>query len=55
MEVPLSQLVLNLGVATLMVGVTTLTHFFGLLFLTRLMSTAHARCAPTKAPFARLE
>lgn len=43
MEVPLSQLVLNLGVATLMVGVTTLTHFFGLLYLTRLMSTAHAR------------
>ncbi len=43
MEVPLSQLVLNLGAATLMVTVTTLTHFFGLLGLTRLMSGAHVR------------
>lgn len=43
MEVPFSQLALNLGAATSMVAITTLTHFFGLLGLTRLMSGAHAR------------
>ena len=43
MELPLSQLVLTLVVATLMVAITTLTHFFGLLLLTRLMSGAHVR------------
>ncbi|MBL8549516.1 MAG: two pore domain potassium channel family protein [Hyphomonadaceae bacterium] len=43
MEVPLSQLALNLGAATLMVAATTLVHFFGLLSLTRLMSGAHTR------------
>lgn len=43
MEVPLSQLALNLAAAALMVAVTTLTHFFGLLILSRLMSRAHVR------------
>lgn len=43
MEAPLSQLALNLGVATLMVALTTLIHFFGLLLLTRGMSRAHRR------------
>lgn len=43
MEVPLSQLALNLVAATSMVAATTLTHFFGLLLLTRLMSRAHTR------------
>jgi len=43
MEVAFSQLMLNLAVATLMVAITTLTHFFGLLLLTRLMSSAHTR------------
>lgn len=40
---PAGQLGLNLGFATAMVALTTLLHFFGLLWLTRLMSTAHAR------------
>lgn len=39
----LQQLVFNLALATAMVGVTTLIHFFGLLLLTRLMSRAHTR------------
>ncbi len=43
MEHPLTHLGLNLGAATLMVALTTLTHFFGLLLLTRLMSRAHTR------------
>jgi hypothetical protein len=43
MHSSVDPLVLNLGVASLMVGVTTLTHFFGLLLLTRLMSRAHTR------------
>jgi hypothetical protein len=42
-EPPLQQLLTNLGVATLMVALTTLMHFFGLLGLTRLMSGAHRR------------
>lgn len=42
-DVSLSQLVLNLALATLMVSITTLVHFFGLLLLTRLMSRAHVR------------
>lgn len=37
------DLLLNLGAATLMVAVTTLIHFFGLLLLTRVMSRAHRR------------
>jgi hypothetical protein len=49
MEVPISQLALNLAVATLMVAITTLTHFFGLLLLTRLMSGAHTRLRPHEA------
>jgi hypothetical protein len=43
MEVPLSQLALNLAAATMMVAFTTLVHFFGLILLTRLMSRAHTR------------
>ncbi|MGD9979986.1 MAG: ion channel [Hyphomonadaceae bacterium] len=43
MDASISQLLLNLALATLMVGVTTLIHFFGLLSLTRLMSRAHVR------------
>jgi hypothetical protein len=43
MELPLSQLALTLLVATIMVAITTLIHFFGLLMLTRLMSGAHTR------------
>lgn len=46
MEVPLSQLGLNLAIATLMVAITTLEHFFGLLLLTRFMSGAHTRLRP---------
>jgi hypothetical protein len=42
-EVPLAQLVANLGLATAMVTLTTLIHFFGLIVLTRLMSRAHLR------------
>ena len=49
MEVPILQLALNLAVATLMVAITTLTHFFGLLLLTRLMSGAHTRLRPNEA------
>ncbi|MBL8531203.1 MAG: two pore domain potassium channel family protein [Hyphomonadaceae bacterium] len=45
----LSQLALNLGVATVMVALTTLTHFFGLLVLTRLMSGVHGRLRPHEA------
>lgn len=43
MDVPLTQLALTLGAATFMVALTTLIHFFGLLGLTRLMSSAHLR------------
>jgi hypothetical protein len=46
MDASLSHLVLNLAAATMMVAVTTLTHFFGLLGLTRLMSGAHTRLRP---------
>lgn len=42
-DVPLSQLIANLGAATAMVALTTLIHFFGLIVLTRLMSRAHVR------------
>lgn len=35
------QLNLNLIAATLMIGVTTLLHFFGLLMLTRVLGRAH--------------
>jgi hypothetical protein len=49
MEAPLSQLTLNLAAATLMVAVTTLVHFFGLLILTSLMSGAHTRLRPHEA------
>ena len=48
-EVPLSQLALNLAAATLMVGITTLTHFFGLLLLTRVTGRAHKRLRPHKS------
>lgn len=48
-EVPLSQLALNLAAATLMVGITTLTHFFGLLLLTRVTGRAHNRLRPHKS------
>ena len=37
------QLALNLGAATIMVALTTLIHFFGLILLTRVMSRAHRR------------
>lgn len=37
------SLLLNLAAATMMVAITTLVHFFGLLGLTRLMSRAHVR------------
>ncbi len=37
------QLLLNLALATGMVGVTVLIHFWGLLLLTRVMSGAHHR------------
>jgi len=37
------QLGLNLGAATVMVALTTLIHFFGLILLTRVMSGAHRR------------
>ncbi|MEZ5994541.1 MAG: potassium channel family protein [Hyphomonadaceae bacterium] len=50
MEAPLSQLALNLGAATLMVAVTTLVHFFGLLGLTRIMSGAHVRLKTHAGP-----
>lgn len=43
MDPSFHQLGLNLVIATLMVTYTTLTHFFGLLGLTRLMSGAHVR------------
>jgi hypothetical protein len=36
-------LLLNLAVATAMVALTVLIHFWGLILLTRLMSGAHAR------------
>jgi hypothetical protein len=37
------QLGLNLGLASVMVGITTIVHFFGLTMLTGLMSHAHVR------------
>lgn len=43
MDLSLQQLLANLGAASLMVGLTTLIHFFGLLGLTRVMSRAHKR------------
>lgn len=43
MDPALHVLTLNLGAATLMVAITTLIHFFGLLMLTRVMSRAHRR------------
>lgn len=38
-----SQLALNLALATLMVALTTIVHFWGLLGLTALMGRAHKR------------
>ena len=46
MDPSLLQLVENLALASLMVAVTVLIHFWGLLFLTRLMGGAHARLRP---------
>ncbi len=46
MDTALPQLMLNLAAATLMVAITTLVHFFGLIILTRLMSSAHTRLRP---------
>lgn len=43
MDAATKQLALNLGVASLMVAITTLIHFFGLLLLTRAMRRAHVR------------
>lgn len=43
------QLALNLGVATSMVALTTLIHFFGLLRLTSLMGGVHSRLRPHEA------
>ncbi len=43
MDVSLYQLNLNLAAAVMMVAVTTLMHFFGLLLLTRLMNDANVR------------
>lgn len=40
---PVHQLALNLGASTLMVGLTTLIHFFGLILLIRIMGRAHVR------------
>ncbi|MGD9966203.1 MAG: ion channel [Hyphomonadaceae bacterium] len=46
MDALASQLILNLALATVMVGLTTLIHFFGLLLLTRVMGRAHVRLRP---------
>jgi predicted ferric reductase len=43
MSVSPTQLITELGAATMMVAATTLVHFFGLLLLTRLMTRAHSR------------
>jgi hypothetical protein len=43
------HLALNLGVATSMVALTTLIHFFGLLRLTSLMGGVHSRLRPHEA------
>jgi len=43
MNFPFFQLILNMGIATLMVALTTLTHFFGLLLLTKVMNYGHQR------------
>ena len=43
MDASALQLGPNLALAGLMVGLTTLLHFFGLMALTRLMSRAHVR------------
>ena len=51
MRSSLDPLVLNLGVATLMVATTTLIHFFGLLLLTRVMSRAHTRLRTQDGPW----
>jgi hypothetical protein len=51
MQSAIDPLVLNLGVATVMVAVTTLIHFFGLLFLTRVMSRAHTRLRTHEGPW----
>lgn len=49
MVTPLLQLAFNLGLATCMVAITTLIHFFGLLRLTSLMSGVHSRLRPHEA------
>src|SRR5678816_2962763 len=51
MHSSLDPLVLNIGVATLMVAITTLIHFFGLLLLTRVMSRAHTRLRTQDGPW----
>jgi hypothetical protein len=51
MSSTIDPLLLNLGVATFMVAVTTLTHFFGLLLLTRVMSRAHRRLRTHEGPW----
>lgn len=43
MPVSLAQLIANLVLATGMVAITTLVHFFGLILLTRVMGRAHRR------------
>jgi hypothetical protein len=51
MSSTIDPLLLNLGVATFMVAVTTLIHFFGLLLLTRVMSRAHMRLRTHEGPW----
>lgn len=50
MEASPTQLIANLVAATLMVALTVLIHFFGLLAFTRLLGRAHARLRTHESP-----